>query len=57
MSDSSKPPKYVKSIEDLKVGCERYEKVRKLSSKQFEELLKRNVKTGEPFDSLVDGLE
>ena len=35
----------------------RYEKLRKLNPRQFAELYEANLKTGKPFDELVDGLE
>lgn len=35
----------------------RYEKLRKLNPRQFAELYNINLKTGKPFDELVDELE
>jgi len=39
------------------VGYIRYEKLRKLNCRQYFELYEKNVKTGKPFDDLVDELE
>lgn len=43
-------------LQDLRVGFNRYEKIRKLSVAQFSELYKKNITTGIPFDDLVDGV-
>lgn len=43
-------------LQDLRVGFNRYEKIRKLSDAQFSELYKKNITTGIPFDDLVDEL-
>lgn len=40
---------------ELATGFIRYEALRKLNSRQFAELSRRNL-AGEPFDDLVDGL-
>ena len=36
------------------LGYERYEKLRKLNPRQFQELWETNLTTGQPFDGLVD---
>jgi len=41
---------------EYKIGHDRYEKLRRLSPMQFHELYDRNIKTGKPFDTLVDEL-
>ena len=41
---------------DWKLGWERYEKVRRLTPREFDEIWRENVKTGIPFDYLVDEL-
>ncbi len=43
-------------IERLKKGHDRYEKLRKLNVPQFQELYAKNIRTGIPFDDLVDKL-
>ena len=40
--------------EDYKKGWIRYEKLRKLNPRQFEELYLKNIQTGKKFDDLVD---
>lgn len=40
--------------ECLKLGHDRYEKLRRLTIRQFEDLCVENLKTGVPFDTLVD---
>lgn len=42
--------------DDLAVGHNRYEKLRRLSPMRFHELYEKNLKTGEHFDILVDKL-
>ena len=41
-------------VRDLKIGHDRYETVRLLNPRQFAELYDKNIKTGIPFDALVD---
>lgn len=43
-----------KSIQDHEKGYRRYEKLRKLNPRQFEELYLKNIQTGQKFDDLVD---
>lgn len=43
-------------LHDLRLGFNRYEKIRKLSAAQFSELYKKNITTGIPFDDLVDNI-
>lgn len=40
----------------IKDGFDRYEKVRKLNPRQFKEIYEENIKTGVPFDELIDRL-
>ena len=37
-------------------NARRYEIVRKLSPREFLELVTENIRTGKPFDDLVDGM-
>ena len=41
-------------ISELKIGHDRYEKVRNLTPEQFTEIYNKNIKTGVTFDTLVD---
>lgn len=41
-------------VRRLKTGCDRYETVRLLNPRQFAELYDKKIKTGIPFDTLVD---
>jgi hypothetical protein len=41
-------------VRDLKIGHDRYETVRLLNPRQFAEIYEKNIKTGIPFDTLVD---
>jgi len=41
-------------VRDLKIGHDRYETVRLLNPRQFAEIYDKNIKTGIPFDTLVD---
>jgi len=43
-------------VRELKIGHNRYEKLRRLSPMQFHELYEKNLRTGEHFDTLVDKL-
>lgn len=43
----------VDKIRDLRIGHERYEKVRHLNARQFDDIFKCNVQ-GRRFDDLVD---
>ena len=43
-----------KSIQDHEKGYRRYEKLRKLNPRQFEEIYLKNIHTGQKFDDLVD---
>jgi len=43
----------VDKIKELRIGHERYEKVRHLNAKQFDDIFKCNVQ-GRRFDDLVD---
>lgn len=43
-------------IDALKVGHSRYEKLRGLNVLQFRTIFLQNLKTGTPFDDLVDAL-
>jgi hypothetical protein len=45
------------SIGDLLVSHYRYEKLRRLNPRQFQELWNKNLQTGIAFDTLVDELE
>ncbi|MNQ70752.1 hypothetical protein D3C85_853970 [compost metagenome] len=40
--------------EQLRKNAERYKFLRRLGSQKFHELRLENIRTGEPFDSLVD---
>lgn len=44
------------TLDNLAVGCLRYEALRKLNVRQFGELFERNIREGIPFDTLVDEL-
>jgi hypothetical protein len=48
--------KYKDERDEYKIGHDRYEKLRRLSPMQFQELYEKNLKTGEHFDTLVDKL-
>ena len=48
--------KYKDERDEYKIGHDRYEKLRRLSPMQFHELYDRNIKTGKPFDTLLDEL-
>lgn len=43
----------VNKIHDLRIGHERYEKVRHLNARQFDDIFKCNVQ-GRRFDDLID---
>lgn len=42
--------------EDLALGYLRYETIRKLNIREFSELHRRNINSGENFDEIVDDL-
>ncbi len=42
--------------DDLAIGHNRYEKLRRLNLEQIKELYLKNLRTGEHFDTLVDKL-
>ena len=44
-------------IRRLRVGHDRYEKLRRLNARQFAELYQRNIKGEGTFDELVDQLK
>ena len=46
----------LEQFEKNKKDAARYETIRKLSVKQFSELYKFNIRTGKPFDQLIDEL-
>lgn len=48
-------PQLVDYIQQLKINADRYEKLRKLNPRQFDELWQENMR-GKPFDELVDKL-
>jgi hypothetical protein len=43
-------------IAKLKTAHDRYERLRRLSPREFHDLFERNIREGIPFDTLVDGL-
>jgi hypothetical protein len=43
-------------IEQLQVGHDRYEKLRRLNPNQFKKLYEKNLTSNIPFDILVDQL-
>ena len=43
----------VDKIRNLRIGSVRYDKVRRLNARQFDEIFKRNVQ-GEKFDNIID---
>ena len=45
----------VDKIRDLRIGSHRYDKVRQLNARQFDEIFKRNVQ-GSRFDDLIDNM-
>jgi hypothetical protein len=45
-----------RQIEEYKIGHDRYEKLRRLSPKEFHDLYDKNLNSGTPFDTLVDQL-
>ena len=49
-------PEFVEYLRELKIGHDRYEKLRKLNVSQFRDLYIRNIKGEGQFDDLVDGL-
>jgi hypothetical protein len=49
--------KLATEIERLKIGHDRYEKVRRLNVHQFADLYTRNINGDARFDDLVDSLE
>ena len=46
----------VNHFQDIVLGWQRYEKVRKLNPHQFTEIWKKNLATGVHFDKLIDEL-
>ena len=42
--------------ERLGIGHERYETVRRMSAQQFKDVFTLNVRTGKPFDQIIDEL-
>jgi hypothetical protein len=42
--------------DEYKIGHDRYEKLRRLSPKEFHDLYDKNLNSGTPFDTLVDQL-
>lgn len=45
----------VDKIRDLRIGSIRYDKVRQMNARQFDEIFKRNVQ-GSRFDDLIDNM-
>jgi hypothetical protein len=45
-----------RQIEEYKIVHDRYEKLRRLSPKEFHDLYDKNLNSGTPFDTLVDQL-
>ena len=48
--------RYKDERDKYKIGHDRYEKLRRLNLQQIKELYLKNLRTGEPFDILVDKL-
>ena len=48
--------KITSELERLRLASDRYEKLRILPPRAFGDLVAENLKTGVPFDTLVDGL-
>ena len=50
-------PKAREELAELRLAQERYEKVRKMTAARFGDIWIRNLRTGKPFDDLVDEFE
>jgi hypothetical protein len=49
-------PKLLYQLREMRLAAMRYEKVRRLNVQEFSDVFLENLKTGVPFDDLIDRL-
>ena len=53
---AAQSPKAARELAALRVGHERYETVRRMNAQQFKDAFTLSLRTGKPFDEIVDDL-